>query len=458
MQRILMASADSAELEWFTEEMRDARIVGKIQSLEFFIQQWQSVQADTCIVTDNVMDNEELLLNHVLWLQEQETLVKIFFIHFREAEDEFIRTLMAHDIVCVHYDKLEPGTVEETIRALTNGDTEFHYVNQEETSQQEEAVLDDTEANSTLDALDSPPCLDVAKDYSDEGNAGHEGGTTAKKNLLDAIPFLANRTRRAPESQIDAHEEEQIDERLEAGNREEVAVIQEANSPEEAVIPKKEKKQLKVPIPKKQREQPQQFTLPATLGTYTVGVAGISGRVGTTTIALQAAAFLVKQGLKVAVCELPKNDPVFWKLSFDRKIPFVVDGIYLYPKCENFIDIMYSNQYDVVILDVGSVLENKSLSPVAYEFVRLHKKILTTSPGVWDMDKLMDTIQLLQEKNFLSKTDIVVNPSDGNGSAVAEVLTKKHCTELDVRLFHMGIITDPFQINGDSIINYILRG
>lgn len=458
MQRILMASADSAELEWFTEEMRDARIVGKIQSLEFFIQQWQSVQADTCIVADNVADNEELLLSHVYWLQEQETLVKIFFIHFRDAEDDFIRTLLAHDIVCVHYDKLEPGTVEETLRALTDGDPEFHYVSEGETPQQEEAVLDDTKDHSTMNVLDSPPHSDVMEDGSDEVDLEHEGETPPKKNLLNAIPFLANRTKKAEEQQITALEEGQIDERLEAGDGEEIAVTQEANPPEPAVTPKKEKKQLKVPIPKKQREQPQKFTLPATSGTYTIGVAGISGRVGTTTIALQAAAFLVKQGLKVAVCELPKNDPVFWKLSFDRKIPFVVDGIYLYPKCENFIDIMYSNQYDVVILDVGSVLENKSLSPVAYEFVRLHKKILTTSPGVWDMDKLMDTIQLLQEKNFLSKTDIVVNPSDGNGSAVAEVLTKKHCTELDVRLFHMGIITDPFQINGDSIINYILRG
>ncbi|MFB5268152.1 hypothetical protein ACE41H_15395 [Paenibacillus enshidis] len=455
MQRILMASADSAEQEWFTEEMKDARIVGKIQSLEFFIQQWQSVQADTCIVADNVAENEELLLSHVNWLQAQESSVTVVFIHLRDAEDEFISTLMNHNVICVHYDKLEPGTVESTLSAFTDGETEFQYSVEDKAPLQADSVPEDVVEFSPPDepASVSQSQSDEAADSSDKEDVKHEEEVPGKTKLQEVLPFLAKRARKAGEQEAAAHEEGQAEEATKVEEVVEEPVPEAQDKPRKEVKPKK----IKTSVPKKQ-EAPKAFALPATSGTYTIGVAGIRGRVGTTTISLQVAAFLVKQGLKVAICELPKNDPVFWKLGFDRNIPFKVEGIYLYPRCEDFIDIMYSNQYDVVILDVGSLLESNKLSQVAYEFVRLQKKILTSTPGMWDMDKLMDTIQLLQEKNFLSKTDIIVNPSEGNVSAVSEILTKKFCAELDIRLFHSGIIPDPFKAQADSIINEILRG
>lgn len=467
MQRILMASADSAEHEWFTEEMKDARIVGNIQSLEFFIQQWQSVQADTCIVSDNVVAHEELLLSHVNWFQEQESSVKVVFIHLREHGDEFITTLKQHNVICVHYEHLDPGVVEETLRASMNGETEFHYKAEDEVPLQEESAPDQDaeEAASSEETAPSAESddIDEVDEETDQVYDQAEAESSDRKGLLGGvIPFLVNRAKKAEEQQAAAEEKPQVQEGSEDEDLQEHEVVVQEPEPAPTpppILPKREeKRQKKATSHSKPKERSGKFMLASTNGTYTIGVAGVRGRVGTTTISLQAATFLVKQGLKVAVCELSKNEPVFWKLSFDRKIPFVVEGMYLYPKCENFIDIMYSNQYDVVILDVGSLLENKTLSPVAYEFVRLHKKILTTSPGVWDMDKLMDTIQLLQERNFLSKTDIIINPSSGSVPAIEKVLTKKHCAELGVRLFHTGIIPDPFEVHVESVIKEILRG
>lgn len=112
MNRIFLATPDRDEAEWFADELNDSgRIVRTIDSLDFFVPQWESVEANVVIFMESIIQSEESFQRLITKIRDDRPGVAIMLVYHRD-EDDFIRTLLDDGITCLNYMDLEPGIVE----------------------------------------------------------------------------------------------------------------------------------------------------------------------------------------------------------------------------------------------------------------------------------------------------------------------------------------------------------
>lgn len=179
-------------------------------------------------------------------------------------------------------------------------------------------------------------------------------------------------------------------------------------------------------------------------GTMVIGVAGMNGRVGTTNQAIQCAMYLAKKHKKVACFELGQ-EAVFWKMNHSRQNPFQFGGVDFYPKCTEYLKIIFSNKYDAAVLDLGALVKEGDLTAQVQEYARANFKLLIAGSAEWDIDRLTDAVEQLHDNHFLPGTKIIMNLTDERSfrKIESEMLTKKQQKEFGITL-HMGsLCPDP---------------
>jgi len=119
MNRIFLASPDRDESEWFSDELKEfGRIVRTIDSLDFFVPQWESVEANVVIFMESIIHSEESFLKLIKKIRLDSPETTVAFIFHRD-EDDFIGILNNHGVNCVSYLDLEPGVIETRLSGIT---------------------------------------------------------------------------------------------------------------------------------------------------------------------------------------------------------------------------------------------------------------------------------------------------------------------------------------------------
>ncbi|MGU3473155.1 hypothetical protein ACLBWT_18655 [Paenibacillus sp. D51F] len=117
MKRLFLAYDDKDFAEWIEEELTEyGRFVRSIDGLDFFFPQWNAVvSADVIILPETVIKSQESFLNlyHTVKTESPET---VFLLIYHREKDSFIEQLTAEGNVCVHYDELDTGLLEERLR------------------------------------------------------------------------------------------------------------------------------------------------------------------------------------------------------------------------------------------------------------------------------------------------------------------------------------------------------
>lgn len=541
MRRVFIVTIDGSEVDWLTEELSQCRVVGNIENFDFFIPQWESVQPDTLIVMDNAVEDDNVFLSHVKRLNTEPDVIKIMFIHDRDEENKFLRSLGEEKVICVSYGDPNISHLEKLL--LSSSINEELPQNQEEPSKRENTNIGDdyTDNNSLSPAnskeIDEATTSGVVKlknvfsrlrQQPSEVHTRIEDGvelTPEAKGSSRMLSQVLAEIQQQETTSLGLIQEQQTGTSVEVIHEEESAVVsldpseivapiieaeqaaatdgtvpdvvqelsaeiktetdslQEVTSKEqgklktflrvarteklkvpiEEVSENPEKAVVKKPISKRKNERKsieKAFVSTPAQGTVLIGIAGTSNRVGTTNQAIQCAMYLSKIYKKVAICELVHGpEAVFWKLNPSRQNPFQINKVDFYPKCSEHLPIIFSQRYDAVVLDLGSILEKGKLAGQIHEFVRSTHKILVTGSAEWDFDRLMDSIQQLHEPKYLLGTSIILNLSNDQvfHNITTDLIAKKQQKELGIRLFKGSLVPDPVNAVDIDLYNEIFE-
>lgn len=112
MNRIFLATPDRDEAEWLTDELSEVgKIVRTIDSLDFFIPQWESIEANVVIFMENVIRSDEAFIRLIKKVRSDRPGSSIMLVYHRD-DDELISNLHDEGVTCLNYMDLEPGIVE----------------------------------------------------------------------------------------------------------------------------------------------------------------------------------------------------------------------------------------------------------------------------------------------------------------------------------------------------------
>lgn len=147
------------------------------------------------------------------------------------------------------------------------------------------------------------------------------------------------------------------------------------------------------------------------VGTVTIGVAGVSSRVGCTHTARSMALFLSQYGRTALVecqgCSLrslrPEHSPDAWKTGITE------EGVKLYSGLEKMEWLPILTQgYQYVVLDFGSIVTGDE-----GEFMRCPQRFLVANTSPWDMERLYRTLESYMGRYPQQAWQVLLNLTDG---------------------------------------------
>lgn len=372
MNRIFLASPDRDESEWFADELKEyGRIVRTIDSLDFFVPQWESCEANIVIFMENVIHSEESFLMLIKKIKSRNPETIIAFIYHRN-EDNFIEDLNSNGINCVSYMDLEPGVIETRLTGITvlpntlRGDTSEEAATI--TTTEEVSLSDTTYAGEpNLEGRDQWPSDEVVTESANEILDQHPAAEDAgpKRELSDQISVVKSRLYNIIEKKKVEIQERKNKPVIESFRPEELdyePVTRQTNS-------------------KKKRDR--------FVGTAIIAVTGTEKGVGTTHTSIMIANYLARLDYQVALVEAnDSNDFVEIEASYEGfdnsnliKSPvFSIYGVKYIKNVEelNMVHLLTGN-YSFIILDLGFFKTTNWYD----EFLRASITIVVGSGSEW---------------------------------------------------------------------------
>lgn len=184
------------------------------------------------------------------------------------------------------------------------------------------------------------------------------------------------------------------------------------------------------------------------IGTATIAVAGVTRRTGATHLSISLSSFLSSRNLDVACLEMndhpvfrfiAESDPAKINKGFRRGADF-------YPMVDDsLMDSVFSYRYQVVVLDLGEVVQSR-LSEIG----RANAVFLTMGSSEWDFQHLIRTLDVLHESGFGHDFCVVVNFADPETfREIEQSLNKKDRERLRIRFFRNPLSADPFHVSDE---------
>ncbi|MDH6675742.1 putative CoA-binding protein [Paenibacillus sp. LBL] len=347
MNRIFLASEDRDESEWFSDELKDfGRVVRTIDSLDFFIPQWESVDANIVIFMESIVHSEESFLKLLQNIRIEKPSVTIMFVFHRD-EDDFVEELIKNGIICLSYLDLEPGVVETRLIGI-GPPTSLLYVENEsmkdandsmDYSSQEDGKSELTKTESTEMSLEYDRLVDHVGDNTEKEKVNSKSSGSMKdikRQLSETGEKLFN---------IIENKKNIIQER-----KNEITLLESVKPDDLNFAP------VTKPIDKKPRRD-------RLLGTAVIAVTGAEPGVGTTHTSISIANFLARQNYSVILVEAnDSNDYVEIEAAYEgisdikliKTTSFNLLGVkYIKNATElNMIDLLATN-YSFIVLDLG---------------------------------------------------------------------------------------------------------
>ncbi|MBO7745811.1 hypothetical protein I8J29_16505 [Paenibacillus sp. MWE-103] len=119
--RLFLVYDDTDFEEWVIEELAEyGRVIRSIESLDFFIPQWSSLDspADVIIIPETVVQSDESFQRIYRSVRHESPGTVFLFIHYR-TKDDLILLLEAEGNVCISFDELDADLLEASLRGLT---------------------------------------------------------------------------------------------------------------------------------------------------------------------------------------------------------------------------------------------------------------------------------------------------------------------------------------------------
>lgn len=368
MNRIFLATPDRDETEWLADELSEyGRIIRTIDSLDFFIPQWESVEANVVIFMESIIQSEESFQKLIRRIREDRPATTIMFIYYRD-EDDFIQNLTNDGINCINYMDLEPGLVEARLTGVTTPYRPQAHSGSEE--QPEETHRQSTDSLSNEGDIEDRQTDHADDDPADKvksgpgygamiGSAAKELGrqlSTTGSRFFDLIENKKNEIREKKKAAINIVQTDELDLDLDP--------VIERN------------------IKRRTRDRFAGITA-------VIAVTGVNRGVGCTHTSILIANHLARQGYSVALVEAnDSEDFIEIECAYEgvenkkmlRNPSFNIHGVkYIKTVQElNMVQLLTGN-YAYIILDLGSYETTAWYN----EFLRANIQIIVGSGSEW---------------------------------------------------------------------------
>ncbi|MFX3639823.1 MAG: hypothetical protein ACE3L7_14405 [Candidatus Pristimantibacillus sp.] len=116
MQRLFLIADDNDFAEWIIDELSEfGRFVRTLDSMDYFMPQWNATGADVIILPESVIKSDESFWKIYFNVKKQNHEV-LFLIIYHRNDDEFIEKLRENGNICVSYNDLDTGLLEQRLR------------------------------------------------------------------------------------------------------------------------------------------------------------------------------------------------------------------------------------------------------------------------------------------------------------------------------------------------------
>jgi cellulose biosynthesis protein BcsQ len=393
MKRIFLASSDRDESDWLSDELSDyGKIVRTIDTLDFFVPQWETVNADVVIFMENVIKSEESFNKVIGSIRDDKPATIIMFIYFRD-DDGMIDKLQKESVICVSYLDLEPGFVEKRLKNILSEHEQYDT----------DKINPENQEKEYLDILGQDP-------LAESHNEGPEIQDKSTSKLYDLIE----------------RKKAEIRENKKLRN----PTIKLTDDDFDFVITQKQKEKVVV--------------LERIIGTIFIAIGGTDRRTGSSITSLKLSQELAKQGFKTACVERndPDYSPSIYNLYSGEKSKYVPNGYRI-----NNVDIFpgqygerwldeFSSNYDYIVLDMGQLFHRNRPSLFFSDFLRANLHILTTCTTDWDYDRFTGLLAYFQQENLVKKINVLVNLSDDRRfKEIEQTFSKKEKDTFKISFF-----------------------
>lgn len=467
MKRVFLISDDDEFAKWIEEELINyARIIRRIESAEFFLQQWKTTEAEIIIMVDSVIESEEAFIKaHDQIIMDSPNTVFVM-IHL-DQENAFVKKLKEKDLICIAWDDLDFKLIETRIERFYSiknlhssfvVDIENHFpieVDDRDISIAEDSVKDEQYTENLQNALKKTNevlnHLDLPVEKEDK--------------VIESSPEKLE----DPDNQLDTRKSDEVIEKTSSLKEVDEDTLQPRNhKPKGNRIPKPKL----LSLPKHGEVREKIIISERIVGTVLIAIAGTCRGAGSTHNAIQIAKYLSGNGFEVACVEMVDceiNPPVFKYLmdgnSKSSKVDngFHSNGIDFYKEVdpEKYIQII-SARYQYVVVDLGQIITNINNKPTEglyfKEFFRSNISIISTRSAVWDFVNLVKFIDKLLANSWSNQCNVLVNLSDDQRyKYLTTRFTGKQKKDLQLDFSQNSFSPDPFTKVENSIFEALLE-
>ncbi|WP_336783543.1 hypothetical protein [Paenibacillus illinoisensis] len=369
MNRIIICSSERDECDFLKEELEDfGKVVKVVESLDFFISQWESsTSINTIVFSEYVVKNTSSFEKLIKQVKATSPEVQMLFLHFREI-DGFMQSLSDLGIICISYIDLTPGMILTKLQTESRKQTaqDIPVFRREETSDN----INENSGDTFLYTRNEPE----------------------PKNLVHMPEQAVSRVEEEPEILDDNQENTNSSEKILK------SMILKGKELRKVLEIKKSHSDIRIedlnfdPLLQKRKKVRDRF-----IGTIIIAITGVDKGVGCTHTSLLIANYLAKQKFSVALVEANESNEYkeiessYEGVDSDLLISssFYINGVHFY-KNQNNIDVipLLSGEYAYIVLDLGNYVETESYN----EFLRANIQIVVGSSRDWKQHKIDEFI------------------------------------------------------------------
>lgn len=366
MKRIFLATKDRDEHDWLSEELADyGRIVRTIDSLNFFVPQWESLPTEVLIFLESVVESEESFIKLVKKIRLEQPDTTIMFIYYRD-EDEFIHNISTEGANCINFIELEPGLVEQRLASVAPSFQPSPLTYPPKSDESHEPIIRNTE--EIVESIEKQSValvveneIDAEEDYIEKSSLsetareiGRQIGATSTK----LFNFIENK-----KSEIQDKKKKSTIDEIRPEEFDFDPIVRNSNT-------KKRSKERFV-------------------GTAVIALTGVERGVGCTHTAIMLANHLAQQDYTVALVEVnDSNDYVEIERAYEgvkdskqlKNPTFTINGVRYFKNVKelNMVNLLTGN-FSFIILDLGSYTNTNWYN----EFLRASIPIVVGSASEW---------------------------------------------------------------------------
>ncbi|GKS12958.1 hypothetical protein YDYSY3_39580 [Paenibacillus chitinolyticus] len=375
MNRIFLATHDQDESEWLSDELKEfGKVVRVVDSLDFFVPQWENVEANIIIFMESIVHSESSFLKLLQRIKTDKPSTILMLIYHRDR-DEFVNDLIIDGIICVSYMELEPGIIESSL--IMNSPTstplpmsksiEVDKPLQQTYQQEVTSIVED-------EVVETPTLYDSISEHTELSNEVNDN-ETSELNLSNTNKEISHQISTKLFASIN-HKKNLLQEQLKK------STLIENVKPEELdfePLINRSKKKIK-----------QRF-----VGTAVIAITGAEPCVGTTHSAIMIANYLARQDYSVALVEAnASNDFIEIEAAYEGisdskhiKTPaFNINGVRYIKNVKelNMVNLLTAN-YSYIILDLGCYADTEWYE----EFLRAGITIVVGSGSEWKQKNIL---------------------------------------------------------------------